>query len=370
MSLSEQEIQQILDQEEKNARKEFETEKSQGASGSGAGGTMEIDGMDDDYDYYESQAARQDRLKSRAEPFGRLPFHPSMIQRTRKHGGPQFRQEAGDVLATLVGYLNRDIKKINRLSSAVSAQKYIDDKHLSKRFNVLEQDLDDNEATPDNVVVFDKKKNAIYSVDGYTTAVGFGDPVHQHKRNWKKKYYTDVNDLERAALAAKLKASGIKGGTYMKWLSMTKPLKERAIKLHSFRAFTADAKKFINSNGDAQLPMATKQQIMASAWNAAFITPAVEILEQQDGKIDIYIRSNKVNIQKGDYEFLPLAKRLYKKELAAVIAQLYTTDQLINTKIGQVLTQAMQYYGQILTNRQQQIGGFDLSKYKFVQQNQ
>ncbi|KAA6377526.1 MAG: hypothetical protein EZS28_026946, partial [Streblomastix strix] len=27
---------------------------------------------------------------------------PSRIQRTRKHGGPQFRQEAGDVLATLV----------------------------------------------------------------------------------------------------------------------------------------------------------------------------------------------------------------------------------------------------------------------------
>ncbi|KAA6349470.1 MAG: hypothetical protein EZS28_051931 [Streblomastix strix] len=128
-----------------------------------------------------------------------------MIQRTKMHAGPQFREKASDVLATFVGYLNRVIKKINWLSSAVSAQIYINDKHLGKRFSILEQDLDDNEAIPDSVVVFDKKKNAIYSVDGYTTAVGLGDPEHQHKRNWKKKYYSDVNDLERTALAAKLK---------------------------------------------------------------------------------------------------------------------------------------------------------------------
>ncbi|KAA6399574.1 MAG: hypothetical protein EZS28_004896 [Streblomastix strix] len=331
---------------------------------------MEVEGMEDDYDQYESQANRQDKMKSRAKPFDRLPFHPSMIQTTRKHAGPQFRQEASDVLATLVGYLNRDIKKIIRLSSAVSAKKYIDDKHLGKRFNVLEQDLDDNEATPDNVVVFDKKKNAIYSVDGYTTTVGFGDPEHQHKRNWKKKYYSDVNDLERAALAAKFKQQGIKGCPYMKWLSMTKPHKERAIKQHCFRAFTVEAKKFINANGGAQLPMATKQQIMESAWNSVFITPAVEILEQQDGKIDIYNRSNKVNVQQGQFEYLSLAKRLYKKELPTAIAQLYISDQQINNKIGQALTLVMQYNGQTLTQKQQQIGGFDLAKYKFVQNNQ
>ncbi|KAA6371552.1 MAG: hypothetical protein EZS28_032919 [Streblomastix strix] len=129
---------------ENETRQEFEAEKGQGPGDSGAGGLMDIDGMEDDYDYYESQPARQNRMRSRAKPFGRLPFHPGMIQRTRKHAGPQFRQEAGEVLATLV-------------------------------------DLDDNVATPDNVVVFDKKKNAIYSVDGYTTAVGFGDPEHQHK---------------------------------------------------------------------------------------------------------------------------------------------------------------------------------------------
>ncbi|KAA6367909.1 MAG: hypothetical protein EZS28_036564, partial [Streblomastix strix] len=50
------------------ARQEFEAEKGQGSDGSGAGGMMDIDGMEDDYDYYESQAARQDRLKSRAKP--------------------------------------------------------------------------------------------------------------------------------------------------------------------------------------------------------------------------------------------------------------------------------------------------------------
>ncbi|KAA6353796.1 MAG: hypothetical protein EZS28_050678 [Streblomastix strix] len=47
---------------EKEAREEFEAERSQGAGG--AGGLMEVDGMEDDYDYYESQAARQDRMKS------------------------------------------------------------------------------------------------------------------------------------------------------------------------------------------------------------------------------------------------------------------------------------------------------------------
>ncbi|KAA6397873.1 MAG: hypothetical protein EZS28_006601 [Streblomastix strix] len=287
--MSELDFNQIV----KEARQEFEAEKSyQGSGGAGGQGLMEVDGMEDDYDYYESQATRQDTMKSRAKPFGMLPIHPSMIQRTRKHAGPQFREDAGDVLATLVGYLNRDVKKINRLSSAVSAQKYINDKHLGKRFNVLEYDLDDNEATPDNGVVFDKKNNAIYSVDGYTTAVGFGDQEHQHKRNLKKQYYTDVNDLECAALAAKLKQQGIKGGPYMKWLSMTKRHKIRQIKDFSFRAFTLNAKKVIDANGGAQLPTATKQQIMAS----------------------------------------------------------------INNKIEQALTQAMQCQGQILTQRQQQIG--------------
>ncbi|KAA6325598.1 MAG: hypothetical protein EZS28_054049, partial [Streblomastix strix] len=188
-------------------------------------------------------------MKSRAKPFGQLPFHPQMIQRTKKLGGPQFREEAGDVLATFVGYQNRDIRKINRLSSAVSVQKYVEDKHFCKRFDVCEQDLVDNVAITDNAVVFDKKKRAVYSVDGFTAAVRFGDSERQHKRNCKKQYYIDVNVLERAALAAKLKASGIKGGPQMKWLSITKPHKEKVIKLHNFRTFTVDAKKFINVNG-------------------------------------------------------------------------------------------------------------------------
>ncbi|KAA6355989.1 MAG: hypothetical protein EZS28_048484, partial [Streblomastix strix] len=54
---------------------------------SGSGGRQgapqtEIEGMDDDYDNYESHVASQDRLKSRAKPFGRLSFQPLMIQRT------------------------------------------------------------------------------------------------------------------------------------------------------------------------------------------------------------------------------------------------------------------------------------------------
>ncbi|KAA6391546.1 MAG: hypothetical protein EZS28_012928 [Streblomastix strix] len=88
-----------LNQLEKDAREKYQAEKRQ--QGSGGGGLMEIDGMEDDYDYYEQQANRQDRMKSRAKPFCRLPFHPSMIQRSRKRGNPQLREEVGYVLATL-----------------------------------------------------------------------------------------------------------------------------------------------------------------------------------------------------------------------------------------------------------------------------
>ncbi|KAA6388367.1 MAG: hypothetical protein EZS28_016103 [Streblomastix strix] len=47
-----------LNQIEKEARQEFDAEKSQGVGG--AGGKLDIDGMEDDYDYYESQAAKLD----------------------------------------------------------------------------------------------------------------------------------------------------------------------------------------------------------------------------------------------------------------------------------------------------------------------
>ncbi|KAA6366356.1 MAG: hypothetical protein EZS28_038117, partial [Streblomastix strix] len=125
------------------------------------GRLMEIDDKEDDYDYYESQAARYDRIKARAKPFGTLP----------------------------------------------------------------EQDLDDNVATPDNMVVYDKKKNAVYSFDGYTIAKGFGDSELQQRRKWKKTYYTNVNNLERIALEVKLKASGIKDDPYMNQQSISKPRK-------------------------------------------------------------------------------------------------------------------------------------------------
>ncbi|KAA6387426.1 MAG: hypothetical protein EZS28_017049 [Streblomastix strix] len=67
----------LNEEHEKEAREEFEAEKSQSAGGSGANGLIEIDGIEDDYDYYESYATRQDRMKLRAKPFGRLPFHPT-----------------------------------------------------------------------------------------------------------------------------------------------------------------------------------------------------------------------------------------------------------------------------------------------------
>ncbi|KAA6364670.1 MAG: hypothetical protein EZS28_039803 [Streblomastix strix] len=104
------------------------------------------------------------------------------MQRTRKQEGPQFREEAGDVLASLVCYLNRDIMKTNRLSYIASARQQISDKHLGKRFSEVEQDLDDKIETLDNIVVYDKKENAIFSVYCYTVAVEFKDKDHQHKR--------------------------------------------------------------------------------------------------------------------------------------------------------------------------------------------
>ncbi|KAA6360030.1 MAG: hypothetical protein EZS28_044443, partial [Streblomastix strix] len=99
-------------------------------------------------------------------------------------------------------------------------------------------------------------------------------------------------------------------------------------------------KKVIDQNGGAKLPMATKQQIMASVWNSILIGPAVDVLERQDGKIDIFNRSNKTKIQQGQYEYLPLAKRLYKKELLTVITQLYQAED-IDARIREALGQAM-----------------------------
>ncbi|KAA6402873.1 MAG: hypothetical protein EZS28_001598 [Streblomastix strix] len=72
--------------EEAIATQEFESKGSQ-CSGrqSGAGGSLiEVDKMEDDYDQYKSHPAGKDRMKSRAKPFERLSFHPSMIQSARK----------------------------------------------------------------------------------------------------------------------------------------------------------------------------------------------------------------------------------------------------------------------------------------------
>ncbi|KAA6404327.1 MAG: hypothetical protein EZS28_000145 [Streblomastix strix] len=111
------------------------------------------------------------------------------------YGDPQFREDADDDHATLIGQLCENIKKID---------------------SEQEQDLDENEANPENVVEYNKKKKVIYTVNGYTTAVRLGDKYHIRKRNQKKKYYIDFYDLERTALIAKLKQQGIKRDPYMK----------------------------------------------------------------------------------------------------------------------------------------------------------
>ncbi|KAA6394819.1 MAG: hypothetical protein EZS28_009652 [Streblomastix strix] len=122
-SLTEQEIEQIIQYEEANERQELQSERKQ----------------------------RPDN-ESKSKTVWKAAISSMFDSKNKKACGTQIREEAGDVLVTLVGYLNRDIKKINRLSSAVSAQKYIQDKHLGNRFNVREQDLDDNTATPNNTV--------------------------------------------------------------------------------------------------------------------------------------------------------------------------------------------------------------------------
>ncbi|KAA6393769.1 MAG: hypothetical protein EZS28_010706 [Streblomastix strix] len=222
-----------------------------GSGGRYGASEMENDIEEDDYDYYESQAATQDRVKSRAKPFEILLFNPSLIQRTRMHGGLQFRVEEEDVLATLV-------------------------------------DLDDNETTPDNVVVYDKKNNAIYSVDGYSTAIGIM--------------------RERQSLV---------------------------VSEHS----PSMQKKVIDANGGAKLPMATKQQTMASAWNSVLIGPAVDVLEKQDGKIDIYNRSNKTKIEQGQYEYLPIAKRIGGYDLVKSNSQII--NESINESINKTTNEAV-----------------------------
>ncbi|KAA6377793.1 MAG: hypothetical protein EZS28_026678, partial [Streblomastix strix] len=154
---------------------------------------------EDDYDYYESQAAKIRQNEITSKTVWQAAVSAINDSKTRKYGGSQLREEAGMSLLHLSVIQTETQRKL-----------------IDYRLPVQEQDLDDNEATPDNVVVFDKKKNAIYSVDGYSTAVGFGDPEHQYKKIWKKQNYIDVNDLKRAALAAKLKQQNIKNGPYMK----------------------------------------------------------------------------------------------------------------------------------------------------------
>ncbi|KAA6366025.1 MAG: hypothetical protein EZS28_038448, partial [Streblomastix strix] len=82
------------------------------------------------------------------------------------------RKAVGNTLATLIGYLNRDVKRNRELGSLASAREYIT-RHLEKGYRVEAEDLDRDKDTPDNTVIYRKNGN-IYAVDGFFTVPGFG----------------------------------------------------------------------------------------------------------------------------------------------------------------------------------------------------
>ncbi|KAA6397767.1 MAG: hypothetical protein EZS28_006704 [Streblomastix strix] len=84
------------------------------------------------------------------------------------------------------------------------------------------------------------------------------------------------------------------------------------------------------------------------------------ICEQTD-KVDLQLQTK---TKSGLHSHKLPKTRDRSKELAAVIIQLYQAED-VDARIKEVLGQAMQNYGQMLAQRQQQIGGFDLAKYKF-----
>ncbi|KAA6389011.1 MAG: hypothetical protein EZS28_015460 [Streblomastix strix] len=82
------------------------------------------------------------------------------------------RKAVGNALATLIGYLNRDVKN-RELGSLASAREYIT-RHPKYGLRVEAEDLDQDKDTPDNTVIYRKNGN-IYAVDGFFTAPGFGE---------------------------------------------------------------------------------------------------------------------------------------------------------------------------------------------------
>jgi hypothetical protein len=85
-------------------------------------------------------------------------------------------------LIDVVAKLNRDIAQLKGVTTKESAQDWIT-RTGKKNWKVEGQDLDNNPATPDNIVVYDADGNKRY-IDGYYTT----DPK---KRAFFKDYYTE-----------------------------------------------------------------------------------------------------------------------------------------------------------------------------------
>ncbi|KAA6360275.1 MAG: hypothetical protein EZS28_044198 [Streblomastix strix] len=82
------------------------------------------------------------------------------------------RRQAGQALAQLIGYFNRDVKRNRELASFASAQEYAA-RYPKFGYRVEAEDLDRDKDTPDNTVVYRKNGN-VYAVDGFYTVPGFG----------------------------------------------------------------------------------------------------------------------------------------------------------------------------------------------------
>ncbi|KAA6389699.1 MAG: hypothetical protein EZS28_014773 [Streblomastix strix] len=103
-------------------------------------------------------------------------------------------QNAGQALAILIGYFNKDVKRNRELASLNSAQTYIT-RHPNKGYRVAAEDLDNDIDTPANTVVYGRQGN-VYAVDGFYTKQGFGTKNKKGVKKLRNRdiltgYYTD-----------------------------------------------------------------------------------------------------------------------------------------------------------------------------------
>jgi hypothetical protein len=141
-------------------------------------------------------------------------FLKKTLQDKSKSTAPFARQKTGDweTLASLVGQKNYNIRYQPQFISEPSAQAYIDanlakakgkEKERWAKWAVAQADLDDNPATPDNVIVFsDKRTGKIRAIDGY--ALGTVDKKGQnvYKNAIRNLYAGFPTAVDRQALSA------------------------------------------------------------------------------------------------------------------------------------------------------------------------